>query len=465
MPTPASDPACPGCAALRAEMADMQQQLVALQDTVARLQKNSSNSSKPPSSDIVKPPKPAAKGGKKRRQGGPPVHMKYERTFQLADADVVHDHHLDRCPDCTGDSLVHLAGGEQTRYQYELVEKPVMLHAHQSHVYWCATCDRMPAAPFPAAVSQGGLVGPRLTGLIGYLKGSGHLSYTTLQALLDEGFSTSLSTGMLAKVVDKVSQALQPIYQPLLEALPHQARINIDETGHKDRGQLLWTWVFGTPSFTVFHIAASRGSQVLEQILGNECAAVLGHDYFSAYRAFMKKAPVTVQFCLAHLIREVRFLTESTNRAIAQYGQRLLAQLKGLFRLIHRQHQLRPETFQRRLEQARAHCLKTGRRTKAGGAAAVLAKRFRTHGRDYFTFITCPDIEPTNNTSERALRFCVIDRRITQGTRGRKGQQWCEHFWTIRETCRQQGLGVCRFIQQAVHASFQGATPPALLPT
>ena len=99
----------------------------------------------------------------------------------------------------------------------------------------------MQAAPFPSALSKGGLVGPRLTGLIGYLKGSGDLSYTTLQALLDEGFGTSLSTGMLAKFVGKVSQALQPTYPPLLEALPHQARINIDETGHKDRGQLLWT--------------------------------------------------------------------------------------------------------------------------------------------------------------------------------------------------------------------------------
>ena len=73
-------------------------------------------------------------------------------------------------------------------------------------------------------------------------------------------------------------------------------------------------------------------------------------------------------------------------------------------------------------------------------------------------------MEPTNNIAERALRFCVIDRRITQGTRGRKGQQWCERFWTIQATCRQQGIGVGRFIQQAVQAYFQGATAPSLLP-
>ena len=49
----------------------------------------------------------------------------------------------------------------------------------------------------------------------------------------------------------------------------------------------------------------------------------------------MEKAPVTVQFCLAHLIRELRFMSESTSPHITAYGQRLLDQLKDLFRLIH----------------------------------------------------------------------------------------------------------------------------------
>ncbi len=61
--------------------------------------------------------------------------------------------------------------------------------------------------------------------------------------------------------------------------------------------------------------------------------------------------------CRAHLIRQVRFLTQSTHPAIAQYGQRLLAELKALFRLIHRREHLRPQTFQRRLEQARERFL------------------------------------------------------------------------------------------------------------
>jgi hypothetical protein len=442
----------------------MQAQIDALQQTVARLAKTSTNSSKPPSSDLVKPPKPKPKKGRKRRQGGQVGHAKYERTFELTDADVVHEHHLRACPSCARRPLQPLADGQQVHYQYELVEKPVVLHAHRLHGAWCPFCQRRQTMPLPAGVRQGGLVGPRLSGLIGYLKGGGHLSYTTLQALLGEGLGAPLSRGMLAKVVDKVSQALAPIYQPLVDALPEQQRLNIDETGHPDQGHRLWTWVFGAPAFTVFTIADTRSSQVLETLLGTECGAVLGHDYFSAYRAYMKRAPVTVQFCVAHLIRELRFVSQSADRAIAAYGQRLLDQLKALFRLIHRQQHLRPDTFQRRLCQLRERFLTKARRTKAGGEAATLAHRFRTHGQAYFTFITTPSIEPTNNVAERALRFCVIDRRITQGTRGRKGQQWCARFWTVQATCRQQGQSLCRFIQQAVHAAFEQTKPPSLLP-
>ncbi len=37
---------------------------------------------------------------------------------------------------------------------------------------------------------------------------------------------------------------------------------------------------------------------------------VLGCDYFSAYRRFMRECDVASQFCLAHLIRDVKFLDD-----------------------------------------------------------------------------------------------------------------------------------------------------------
>jgi len=39
------------------------------------------------------------------------------------------------------------------------------------------------------------------------------------------------------------------------------------------------------------------------------------------------------------------------------------------------------------------------------------------HGDAYFRFVTTPGVAPTNNLAEQAIRFVVLDRRVTQGTR------------------------------------------------
>ena len=48
-----------------------------------------------------------------------------------------------------------------------------------------------------------------------------------------------------------------------------------------------------------------------------------------------------------------------------------------------------------------------------------------------------PGIEPTNNLAEQAIRFVVIDRKITQGSRSESGQKWLERIWTVTATCSQ----------------------------
>ena len=40
--------------------------------------------------------------------------------------------------------------------------------------------------------------------------------------------------------------------------------------------------------------------------------------------------------------------------------------------------------------------------------------------------MTTPEVDPTNNSAEQAIRFVVIDRHITQGTRSETGRRWSE---------------------------------------
>ncbi len=75
---------------------------------------------------------------------------------------------------------------------------------------------------------------------------------------------------------------------------------------------------------------------VLMNTLGEEFDGILGCDYFSAYRRYMKKCDIRVQFCLAHLIRDVKFLDDAAGPAPNRsYGEALRAALKKLFEVFH----------------------------------------------------------------------------------------------------------------------------------
>jgi transposase len=317
----------------------------------------------------------------------------------------------------------------------------------------------------PEHVVKGGLVGPRLTTLIAYLKGFCHASYSTVRLFLRDVARVTISRGQLRKVIGKVCAALDGPYQELLEALPGEGVLNVDETGHKDNGKRMWTWCFRAGLYTLFKIDPHRSGDVLIEVLGREFDGVLGCDCFGAYRRYMREFDVTLQLCLAHLIRDVKFLMTLPGKQEQAYGTRLRDALRALFGVIHQREQTPAVEFQARLEAARDGVLRAGQRdVPAGRHAQAMARRLREHGGSYFTFVTTPGVEPTNNLAEQAIRFVVIDRHITQGTRSEGGRRWCERIWTVVATCTQQGRGVFDYLYAAVKACFGDGPVPSLLP-
>jgi len=448
-------------AELIAVIVELRAENAALKQRLAKLEKNSTNSHKPPSSDIVKPP-PKGRRGKKRKRGGQPGHPKHERTpFTPDELNAAWEYVLDRCPDCGG-VLKNAQQEPRVVQQVELAEKPVRIEEHRAYVYWCPRCRKFHFAQLPDEVRKGGLVGSRLTALVAYLKGGCHASYTTIQSFLRDVLQVPLSTGQLARLIRKTAAALDAPYDELRTLLPSEPRLNVDETGHKECKKKLWTWCFRAPLYTLFKIDPSRGSEVLIDVLGKEFEGVIGCDYFSAYRKYMGEFNVLVQFCLAHLIRDVKYLT-TLDAATKKYGERLLDHLRKLFRVIHRRESMTEDRFQRALERARKALLKSAKRPPWTPDAQNMADRFRKHGDAYFRFITTPGIEPTNNLAEQAIRFVVIDRRVTQGTRGPAGRRWCERIWTVMATCAQRQRSAFGFLHRAVHAHLTRQPAPSLL--
>lgn len=447
-------------AELREQVQMLLKRIEQLEEEIARLRKDSHNSSKPPSSDIVKPPK-VLRRGKKRRRGGQPGHAKCSRLpFDPEQVDHVVQHELD------GRQAQGLIALNQWRtfYQIGLPEKLFTVTEHRARKYLDPVTGKTVIAPLPEAIRKGGLLAADMTAMTAYMKGACHMSYTTIQQFFKHVIKLDLSRGMLCKATQKVSEALGPSYEALASRLPQEPQVNVDETGHHDDGKLHWTWCFDTNAYSLFKIDPSRSSQVLEAMLTADFTGVIGADYFGAYRKYARLFGVEVQYCLAHLIREIRFLAEHTVKKLSRWGRHLLEGLKKLFETLHRRDQLTPKGWMRSMERIREGFLKQMRRPPDHTLAKKLAKRFKAQAaKDYFRFLSEPGVEPTNNRAERQIRPVVIDRRITQGTRGQAGMRWCERIWTTLATCKKQNQNVLEFIHDSLVAHWSNKEYPSLI--
>ena len=448
-------------AQLMAEIQQLRNENKSLREEIDRLKKNSGNSSKPPSSDIVKPPKPKGRGKKKRKRGGQKGHKKFERPdFTPEQIDQTIEYEL-RDKDVEG-----LKPLEEwfVIQQIELPEKMFYITEHRARKYLDPLTGQIHIAPIPDEIRKGGLLGGRFTSMVAFMKSSCHASYGTIRQFCQEMYGLELSRGLLSKVVQKASDAFQAPYEQLAGQLPHESYLGVDETGHKDDGKLHWSWCFQNTRYCVFHINPSRGSQVLKAVLGETFKGTLGSDYYSAYQKYMKDCSVLIQYCMAHLIREIRFLAEHSDILLSRWGTELLNGIKKLFETLHKKGDYTESGFNQKMEKIKQGFLKQVRRPPNHKLARKLKKRFKGKKADnYFVFLTDPNVEPTNNSTERAIRYLVIDRLVTQGTRGPKGMRWCERAWTVVATCKKQGRNVFEFIHEAIIAHWTNQQSPTLL--
>jgi transposase len=461
-----------------ARLEEQAARIAELELALAKAKKDSSTSSKPPSSDLVKPKPKNKKPGrrKKPRRGAQPGHEQHLREPLPPDrVDEIVEYEID------DDEVQRLGltptGDFETIQHIELPETPIHVTEHQLAVYRDADGQMyIPDCP----ELKGQIFGPRLLATIGWLKSVGHCSYSTVEAWMEDVLQVPVSRGYLAKIcTGTISASLAESYKELVEAIPHQEQLGSDETGIKDNGKKHWIWCITAATFSVFHIAASRSREVLEKLVGPDFAGYLNFDYFSANCSFAWNNWIKAQYCWAHLIRDIRFLAEKhPDKKTKAWAETLLDRSRRLFSAWHRRDEMTAEGFHRSMLTHRDRFLELVRQPPKTKEAANLAARFkiveyreegsdqiRTYdcSEDYFRFMFAERVEPTNNHNEQQLRHSVIDRRITQGTRGEAGQRYHERMWTAIATCKKQNRNFFTFLYKSVTAQLQNQPGPSLL--
>src|SRR5256885_708705 len=112
-----------------------------------------------------------------------------------------------------------------------------------------------------------------------------------VRQLLADLFGLSISTGMICKLQRRAADLLTPAYDELCHHVRTQD-VHLDETGWREDKKRAWLWAVVAPLVTIFHIARSRGRDVVEQLLGGAFPKVATCDRWTAYRHLKR-----IQWC------------------------------------------------------------------------------------------------------------------------------------------------------------------------
>jgi transposase len=456
----------------------LENMLNGLKDVLKSPRKNSRTSSSKPSSDDPKTQAERTQAGKKKsdppgkpgpKKGHPPNNRP---PLEEKDADRVEVCLLpvNECPVCRGE-MVERPECDKSRELLEIPLKVIESIFVRRRAYYCPDCKCMHYADEPDDMPQG-LMGNRLKALITSLKIDGSMSTSKIKVVA-AALGGKFSRGAIDGVLDDVAAAVEEPCEELVRKLPTEDSVNVDESQLKKNGKMQWVWVFVASAFTVFHVAASRGSDVLVKILTDDFRGVVGSDFFSAYLKFVKEHPeMEHQVCLAHFIRRLNNLNENYTGERRTYGLKLLELLARVFELHHQLqeefnlntlHQLLKAAFAFRdyaTTQVPRDCTDPSKEDKL---CRPVAKRIRERFESHFLFILLRYIGPTNNLAEQAIRHLVIDRHVTFGVRSDRGARRKANLMTVRATCCQRRINFFQYVNDCLVAKCKGMKAPSML--
>jgi transposase len=356
------------------------------------------------------------------------------------------------CPDCGG------AVEETTvaaQFQTEIPRRP-LIRRFDVHVGCCRACGKrlqgrhslQTSDALGAAASQ---LGPDAQAAVVSLNKTFGLSHAKVAALFDALFGIQLTRGASAQIVLRAAERLEPADEEICEKLKASPCLVPDETGWRVAGKSAWLHVWVGKDVVCYAVEADRSASALEGQIGISWKGKMTHDGFSSYGRFVK---ATHQQCLGHVIRRARDLLGKATRGAVHYPRKLIALFTEAIHL--RNRHLVGEVTAEQLKQARVGF--DGRLEKLAGAQREVAE-YRTLSKhllgrleEWFTFLSHPEVEPTNWEAEQAIRPAVVNRKVWGGNRTWAGAHAQEILMSVLQTCKRLGRSGLDFVSRTLRA-------------
>jgi transposase len=380
--------------------------------------KNSNNSSIPPSKDENRPKRTSLReksglkpGGQKGRKGN---------TLRMVETpDFIQKHKPCYC-NCCGESLDNIhADFSGKRQVYDIPPIEIKVTEHQVYTKHCK-CGHVNQGTYPQTANAPVSYGSNIESLIGYFHTRQYIPFKRMKEIFSDVFHAPISEGGIHYVLDRLIKKAQPAYDLIKQRLQSNTKyaIGSDETGMKVNGNKHWAWTWQNEEATFITITDNRGQKSIDQTFKDGFEnAVLVHDCWSSH--FNTNA-VTHQICIAHLLRDLNYLTELYNhkwsQAIKLLFQIALNRKKQMSTSDYYIHNPRRLQIEKRLDYLISYDLPNEK-----AELIRFQNRLKKYRNFIFTFLYRFEVPPDNNASERAIRNVKVKQKVSGQFRSTNG--------------------------------------------
>ena len=352
------------------------------------------------------------------------------------------EHAMASCPECR----TPLQGG-RVRCRRQVITIPRVRARVTEHVVLERTCRNCRKKWTPEPDWSSLVVGRQRVGIsvqseVSVLREELRLPFGLIQRYLKWRYGLCLSVGELAALVRGAAECGQEEYDRLRQEIRASPVVYGDETGWREDGRNGYLWSFSNPKVRYFLRRSSRGSKVVEEVLGDEFEGVLVSDFYGAYNVHQGLH----QRCWTHLLRDIHQLKEKypQHQGLAEWAQEVREVYDHAQAYPGPDPQL-PETVQQsqrvRQQQQYQQQLWSICKPYVGSDApmSVLCQRVERFLPELFTFTADPRAAAANNAAERSLRPTVVSRKISGGTRSEQGSETKSVLASLFGTWRLRG--------------------------
>jgi transposase len=414
----------------------MQARIDVLETELAKLKEpptTSRNSSQPPSKDV----KPNLPSNRSKKKHGPPYgHQKYSRPM-VENPDRVIQVPVTECESCLADLSGVAPENFERRQIVELPRvSPIVIETRQHHTA-CPHCHHLNRAPLPEGLEAERFFGPNLEATIVFLKQTQHLSYERIVSTMHDLYGVELSEGAIASILERAGEKAAPVAEEIRKRVIAASVVKSDETSARVKAKNWWHWVFISDEGIYHRIVPTRGAKEIKDVMGSLCVEIWVCDCYGS----QLKAPAQIfQLCLAHQIRDLQKIIDGHPK------EQWAIEMQSLFReAIHLRNQAENLTemgFARRVTQIENQLERLLEERVVSVDAQRLQNRYIKHSDKLLTFLHYPEVPPTNNESEQALRGSVVHRKVTNGFRSEWGARTYAALQTIIATAKHKGEDV-----------------------